>query len=690
MGAVSFDAERARALLRTGTDQPVAAFRDGQEDAIRHVVEGHGRLLVVQRTGWGKSFVYFIAARLLREAGLGPTLLISPLLSLMRNQLTAAARMGVRAATINSDNRDDWRAVTARLHAGDIDVLVISPERLANEQFATEVLAAVAPRIALLVVDEAHCISDWGHDFRPHYRLIERILRALPASLRVLATTATANDRVLADLREVLGPALHVIRGDLDRPSLVLQTIALPDQAERLAWLAANLPAMPGAGIVYTLTIADAERVAAWLRSRGIDARPYSSASEQRDALEQALLANQLKVLVATTALGMGFDKPDLGFVVHYQMPGSVVAYYQQVGRAGRAIPAYGVLLAGAEDARILEFFVESAFPSREEAAQVLAALDRGEALSIYDLMAALNLSRGRIEKTLALLALESPAPLVKVDGTWQLTAAELTPAFWDRAARLTALRQEEQREMQRYVQLRAGHMRFLIEALDGDGARIGAPTLPPLPERVDEGLVREAVAFLRRSELPIPPRKQWPAGGLPAYVLKGKIAPGLRAEPGRALCVWGDAGWGTLVRDGKYVHHRFDDALVTACEAMVRRWAPHPAATWVTCIPSRRHPTLVLDFAHRLAHALGLPFAAMLAKTDDRAEQKTMANSTKQARNVDGAFALVGSLPAGPVLLVDDLVDSGWTLTVAAWLLRSQGGGEVWPLALARARGGE
>ncbi|MBB1127438.1 DEAD/DEAH box helicase, partial [Thiospirillum jenense] len=283
------------------------------------------RLLVVQKTGWGKSIVYFIATQLLREAGCGPTLLISPLLALMRNQIAAAERMGIRAATINSDNKDEWLAIEMQMRNHCVDMLLISPERLANERFRSIVLAPMAARIALLVVDEAHCISDWGHDFRPHYRLIERMVRTLPPNLRLLATTATANNRVMEDLTATLGPQLTVLRGDLNRPSLTLQTIRLPNQAERLAWLAEQIPQLANSGIVYTLTVRDAEQVANWLLTCGINVAAYHSETERRPELEQALLDNQVKALIATTALGMGYDKPDLGFVIHYQMPGSVV-----------------------------------------------------------------------------------------------------------------------------------------------------------------------------------------------------------------------------------------------------------------------------------------------------------------------------------------------------------------------------
>ena len=686
-----YDPQRALELLRIGSGRSDARFRDDQEAAIQHIVEGKGRLLVVQKTGWGKSFVYFIATKLLREAGHGPALLISPLLALMRNQIAAAERMGVRAATINSDNSDDWEAVEERLKRREIDILLISPERLANERFRQRVLVDMDSRISLLVVDEAHCISDWGHDFRPHYRLLERIVRTLPRNVRLLATTATANDRVMEDLAQVLGPALEVSRGDLNRTSLTLQTIRLPSQAERLAWLAARLATLEGHGIIYALTVRDAHLVADWLKSRGFAVEAYTGESgDQRESLEQALLENRVKALVATTALGMGYDKPDLAFVIHYQMPASVVAYYQQVGRAGRALEtAYGILLSGEEEEAIAEWFIGSAFPTREEVDHVIEALEAApEGLSVPELLARINLSKGRVDKAIALLSLESPAPIAKQGSKWQLTAAKLSEAFWERATRLTELRREEKRQMQEYVRLPFGaHMGFLIGALDGDPSVVLPPGLPPLPVGVDKELAKAAIAFLRRTSLPIVPRLQWPAGGMPHFSVNGRIAANLLAAPGKALCVWGDAGWGGLVRQGKYTDGEFAEELVTACVKMLNEWDPKPPPAWVTCVPSLRHPHLVPSFARRLAAALDLPFHAVITKTDERPEQKTMANSTQQARNIDGSLALTGlPIPEGPVLLVDDMVDSRWTLTVSAWLLRQGGSGVVWPLALAQA----
>ncbi len=682
-------ADRALELLRQGSGRKDAEFREGQREAIEHVLEGRGRLLVVQKTGWGKSFVYFIATKLLREQGSGPALLISPLLALMRNQIAAAERMGVRAATINSDNKEEWDAVIAALARNEVDILLIAPERLANEKFRDEVLTRIADRVAMLVIDEAHCISDWGHDFRPHYRLLERIVRTLPRNLRLLATTATANNRVMDDLKQVLGPDLNVSRGDLNRPSLALQTISLPSQAERLAWLAEHVAALPGHGIIYSLTVRDAHLVADWLKSRGLVVEAYSGQSgDQRPALEQALLDNDVKALVATTALGMGFDKPDLAFVIHYQMPGSVVAYYQQVGRAGRALDAArGILLSGTEETEITNYFIESAFPSKAEVAAVLDTLEAApNGLSVPKLLGQLNISNKRVKKAIDLLSLESPAPIAKQGTKWQLTAATLNPGFWDRAVRLTDLRRQEQAQMQEYVQLASDHMAFLIRALDGDPTGIQGAALAPLSCTPNPALVREAIRFLRRTSLPIKPRKIWPSGGMPRYNVKGKIPEACQAQPGKALCVWGDAGWGGLVRQGKYHDGAFSADLVDACVTLIREWNPRPFPRWVTAVPSLRHPTLVPDFAQRLADGLGLPFAKALVKTDARPEQKTMANSIQQARNIDGSLALVDTrIPDGPVLLVDDMVDSRWTLTVAAWLLGRHGCTTVWPLALAQ-----
>src|SRR4028118_2239042 len=525
---------RARLLLQIALNNTQADFRDGQWEAIASLIEERSKLLVVQRTGWGKSLVYFLATRLLRDRKAGPTLLISPLLAHMRNQIAAADRIGIKAATINSSNTDEWQRVKTDLLAGQIDVLLISPERLANEDFRDSILLPIAQKkIGLFVVDEAHCISDWGHDFRPDYRRIVRILQALPQNIPVLATTATANNRVVNDIIEQLSANLRVIRGNLIRESLQLQNIALGSSAARMAWLAEQLPKLPGSGIIYTLTIKDAEQVAEWLISQGIDAKTYHSNLdnlEDREALEDKLLNNEIKALVATTALGMGFDKPDLGFVIHYQRPGSAVHYYQQVGRAGRAVEqAYGILLSGDEDDDITNYFIITAFPPQAHTQLILNALNQANnGLSVTQLEQELNLSRGQIEKVLKLLSLESPAPAIKQNSKWYATPVDYQPDT-DKIEGLTQIRRQEQDKMREYMgEKQQCLMAFLAKELDDPNPTkcgkcavcLGKPLLPEIPSLE---MVNQAIQYLRRCDLIIQPRKRWPSEALPTYRFSGK-----------------------------------------------------------------------------------------------------------------------------------------------------------------------
>jgi ATP-dependent DNA helicase RecQ len=604
--------------------------------------------------------------------------------------------MGLRAVKVTSDNRAEWGDVFEKITRKEIDILLISPERLSNEEFKEQVLSKIAATISLLIVDEAHCISDWGHDFRPDYRYLERIVKNLPPNLRILATTATANNRVMRDLVEVLGPNLEVLKGDLNRHSLTLQTIEIPGQAQRLDWLAKTLPNLQGTGIIYAMTVKDAELIAYWLKSRGLKVESYTGQldTERREELEIALLENKVKALVATVALGMGYDKPDISFVIHFQMPGSAVGYYQQVGRGGRAIKsAYGILLKGGEDYRINEWFIKSAFPTPNEVVEILTAFeDEPDGLSTSELCGKVNLSLGRIKTTIDILSLESPAPILKTDGKWQLTSSALSMNFWSRAKRLTDLRYKELNQMVEYVKLPFGaHMNFLIKELDGDPDTIKPQILPALPELIDKNLQGLGLKFLYGFHRSLEPRKKWPNEGMQAYRLKGLIKAEHRAEVGRSLCYYNDDGWGKLVQEGKYKTNNFSDQLVDACLDMIKKWNPKPFPTWVTCLPSLRNPTLVPDFAKKLASALKLPFVMAITKTMERPPQKEMANSVKQARNIDGSLD-VKNLPFnnGPVFLIDDTVDSKWTFTVASWILRNNGSGQVWPLALAITGQGE
>jgi ATP-dependent DNA helicase RecQ len=670
--------DRAHDLLRDLAG-PDAQFREHQLEAVRDLVEDHARVLCVQRTGWGKSAVYFIAAALLRDRGAGPALIVSPLLALMRNQIAAAERLGIRAHTINSTNREAWDEVRALLEADAVDLLLISPERLDNPQFRSQMLPLFSERVGLLVIDEAHCISDWGHDFRPDYRRLEEMLARLPEGVAVLCTTATANDRVVADIEEQLSGAARTYRGPLGRSSLRLEVVELPGQADRLAWLATHLPQMPGSGIVYTLTKRDAELVADWLSGRGVAAEAYSGEieSERRIEVEERLLRNELKAVVATSALGMGYDKPDLGFVVHYQAPGSVISYYQQVGRAGRAVErAEVVLLRGAEDRRIQDFFIQQAFPPRELVDRVLARIEAGGATA-RDLMAEVNLGRGRIDALLKVLDVEGA---VSRDGSrWSRVADSPWAYDAERYARVTALRRREQEAMAAFGADGRCLMRALQEELDdpdpADCGRCAACAGARYAGELDPALVREAALLLRSRPIVLETKKMAPddTGAM------RKIPEDVRAEEGRALARLGDGGWDPVVQAGRRAG-RFDGELVDAAAEVVRAW--RTGAEWVAAVPSPHVP----DFARRLADALGLPFAPVLERVADRPPQREMANSAQQVANVRGAFGISGDVPTGPCLLVDDVRFSGWTLAMVAGQLRRRGSGPVYPLALTSA----
>jgi ATP-dependent DNA helicase RecQ len=681
--------EEALVLLRRLTGDPTSEFRTDQLDVIRRLVGERQRVLMVQRTGWGKSAVYFIATRMLRDRGGGPTLLVSPLLALMRNQIAAAERMGVRAVTINSANRDEWDGIEDRIEDGSVDILLISPERLANPGFRTDVLPQVGRRSGLFVIDEAHCISDWGHDFRPDYRRLVRVLDLLPGGVPVLCCTATANDRVVADVTAQLGPDLMAVRGPLARDGLGLHVLEIRPPAERLAWLAETIPRLPGTGIVYCLTIRDTERIAEWLRSRGITAVSYSGETDptERPVIEQALLANEVKVVVATSALGMGFDKPDLAFVIHYQSPGSPIAYYQQVGRAGRALTeSLGILLCGVEDADIQDFFIRSAFPPADVARQVVELLEsRAEPVGRAELLEAANVRQSQLELLLKTLEVEGA---VERDGSRWLRTLRAWTFDHERVEAVTGLRRAEQAQMTEYaastttttcrmVALR----RYLDDPAGGPCGRCDVCTGTSWALDLPPDVVQDAIEFLRSTDVMVEARKQLPD--------RKRIPVERQASPGRALSLWGDGGWGNLVRRGKQVTGRFDDRLVQASVDLIRRrWLPDPFPTWVAFVPSLLDPGLLADFSRRLAAELGLTCHEAVSKVRDTQPQKLMQNSAQQYGNVRGAYAVAGPVPSGPVLLVADVVDSRWTITAIAWKLLDAGSGPVYPFALADTAG--
>lgn len=690
--------EVALELLRAATGDSNAAFRDDQWEAIETLIRDRRRLLLVRRTGWGKSIVYFIATALLRRSGSGPTLIISPLLSLMRNQLEAAKRMGLRCERVDSTNAEEWQRIFAEIADDRIDVLIISPERLTNSEFIEGAGEALFARLGMLVVDEAHCVSDWGHDFRPHYRLIARFVGFLPPGVPMLATTATADDTVAQDVREQLGGEVHISRGPLGRDSLYLDVDAQRTYAERLAWLAAALPQLPDSGIIYALTTRDANLIAEWLRSNGQRVLAYHGGIDDAERVqrEQLLLRDEVKALVATSALGMGFDKANLGFVIHFQSTQSIIHYYQQVGRAGRSVErALCVLLGGAEDEEIIEYFFRNALPPQELVEDVLAAIESSQdGLSVPMLMAAVNEPQERIKKAIEFLSLEAPSPITKV-ATRFVRAAVAYQYPADRARQLAHRRRSERQAMRDYAEGAACLMQTLTQNL-GDEEAIACDRCGPCMQRAIvnvgdlEELTAKAEDFLNRREIRLEPRKKWPPGGLPIFEFRSNssIAADLQAQEGRALAFFQVGTNGRRLRNEKYTHNHFSDLTVEQAAELIRRWAPQPAPQWIVPMVSSRHPDLVPDFARRLADALGIRYVDALRKKRPTEEQKAMQNNSFRAKNLDDSLEVIPGVDiAGAGLFVDDMYDSGLTVAVAVALLRrAAGAGPVFPFTLSKA----
>lgn len=688
----------------TGVADP--RFHDGQFEAIETLVEGRRRALVVQRTGWGKSAVYFIATLLLRRGGAGPTLLVSPLLSLMRDQVEAAARAGVRAVAINSANIHEWEAAQAALANDEVDILLVSPERLNNPKFREEQLPALLDRLGMLVIDEAHCISDWGHDFRPDYRRIAELIRRLPADLPVLATTATANARVVTDIEEQLRvdeAGVVTIRGSLARDSLRLGVLTLPDSRARLGWLLTHLGDLPGSGIIYALTVSAAEETARTLREAGHAVRAYTGRtdSEEREESERMLKTNELKALVATSALGMGFDKPDLGFVVHLGSPSSPVAYYQQVGRAGRGTDQADVLLLpGNEDREIWQYFATASMPNEDLARALLDSLTE-QPLSTPALEALVNIRRTPLE--LLLKVLDVDGAVRRVQGGWVKTGA---PWNYDseRYARIAQARLDEQNSMLTYQRTDECRMELLQRDLDDESAaacgRCDRCAEPWYPDSVANEAATLASRSLDRVSVEIEPRKQWPTGAsqlgvhLNGSAVRGRIRPERQVLPGRAVARLTDLGWGTVLRE--LFAPGVADAPVTpdllkACVRVLADWNWDERPVGIVNIPSRTKTQLVRSVATGLAQIGKLPYLGELSIVGDGPRGTSGGNSGFRLASIWNAFAVgpelqaaLASVQGGPILLVDDRADSRWTFTVAGGLLRDAGASGVLPFALA------
>jgi len=664
-----------------------AKFREGQKEAIEAVVN-RKRTLVVQKTGWGKSLVYFLATKLLKEKKRdGITLIISPLLALMNNQIDSAQRLGLNVKTINSDNNDEWDNIISDICDNNtVDALIISPERLANADFVKDCLDKIKNRVNLFVVDEAHCISDWGHDFRPDYRRIVKILQLLPVNVPVLATTATANDRVVNDIVAQLGENLVISRGELIRESLAIQVIKLQKKEDRLAWLAENIEKMPGSGVVYCLTKADCDLVTDWLNENNIKSEKYYAdiSKEYKAIILDKFQKNEIKVLVATVAFGMGYDKPDIGFVIHFQRPANIVSYYQQIGRAGRGIElAYAILLCGEEDEHINQYFINSAFPTEKDMNIVVDFITDNPGKSISEIKGALNIRANRVEKTLKYLTVGDDiyTEYVNRKKGYYKSAKKWEPDL-ERSEGITAIRYKEMQDMDEFTKQKGCYMKYIAEKLDDVNAKVCGKCSNCrgllFDETVGAETVQRAQQFIKSKFGVIEPRKQFPD--------KTKIESEFQFKGGIVLSNYADAGYGMAVQKGKYLDGYFSDELVDASVKILSEFIKNNNIEWITPVTSKRHPQLVPDFAKRLADRLGIGYFEGIKKFNAE-EQKKFENSDGQYKNANDSFEII-QVKKENILLVDDMVDSRWTFTVCAMKMREMGSGDIYPFALANTAG--
>lgn len=669
---------------------PTAEFRDGQYEAIEATLTNK-RSLVVQRTGWGKSLVYFICTKILRERKAGVTLVISPLLALMDNQIEAAQKVNLKCDVLNSTVKERKSEIIQNLVDGTLDLVLITPETLFTADIKNKIVDGEI-KIGLMVIDEAHCISDWGHDFRLKYMRLKNVIQYLPANVPLLATTATANDRVVNDLKKQLGGDVFVSRGPLSRESLSIQILNIQNKIDRYAWILENINKLPGSGIIYCLTQRDCDYLSNFLNEKGICAVPYYS-SDNIDATTNLLAfsKNEVKVIVSTIKLGMGYDKGDIAFVIHFQMPANIVSYYQQIGRAGRNIGrAYTFLMYGTEDEEILNYFIRTAFPAQDDMRAVFDSINESDnGLKEAEIKAAINLREKKIDK--ALMFLENDG-LIRFDIADKKYYATGKPFFYDGTHynEVTQMRYKEMNQLKELIRTNQCYSKFVVNSLDdytADACGKCKNCCPEnsFPETVSDASREIAAQYMERLIMPIEPRKKWITCSIPNLgnsFIKIEETKVFNKE-GICLAKYGDAGYGELVKRDKYHGDKFCDELIGKSSKVLKTLIDTNGIKYITNVPSLRS-NMVETFTKRLAERCGLEYISVLGKKA-APQQKEMENSAHQLANAyESFFVIDGSNIPDKVILVDDIVDSKWTFTVCGYRLMEQGCKEVYPFALA------
>ncbi len=659
-------------------------FYDEQWEAIRRLLNGE-RILMIQRTGFGKSLCYQFPATQFS----GITVIFSLLIALMRDQVKALNNKGVSARYINSEQSAEENSSTIQdALNGKVKILYIAPERQENMEW---IEATRKMNLSMVVIDEAHTISVWGHDFRPAFRRIINLVKLLPQSLPVLATTATATKRVQHDIEQQIGGKLTTIRGLLVRDNFKLYAIKVHSEDEKLVWLAQNLNRIEGTGLIYTGTRVGTEIYAKWLAANGINAINYNAGhdADTRKDIENGLMQNRYKCVVSTNALGMGIDKPDIRFIIHTQIPASPIHYYQEIGRAGRDGKPTTIILfyneskdenGIEEDYKLPKAFIDGARPSREKYLKAIEALKQ-EPLTERGLMKATNLKQTQIRVIKADLIDQGIVREV-VNGRnkileYQFGAKELdTKAFEDlRNAKLKDLD-----AMVGYVNTSKPRMQYLCEFLDDDFnvnySNCDNTNLNKLTVAFTDDW-RDRLINFRESYFPV----------LEVESRSSNIVNGVAAS------YYGVSNVGSALHRSKYENGGdFPDFLLRLTLKAFRKTYSNTRFDWVLYVPPTHSGDLVKNFAVKFASVIKVPISHKLVKIRQTSEQKVFQNGWLKQDNVKDAFSYMSpeEIYGKRIILLDDIFDSGATMKEIGKMLTAMGAETIVPVAIAKTVGGD